>query len=1032
MDVSGNIQIQQKYTESGIYPAGNLTFSTNDSSHRWEVGAIEGYVKANAGSEGGYPGGLAFKTKNADNNSNTVATTKMVIDASGNVGIGTTTPDYKLDIFEDTTDTENSIRYKCSAPQGQNSKSYMRLERDGYGGAIGGGLIQGSGGVLALATIHNDGPITDHMTIRGNGNVGIGTTNPQYTLDVSGTIRATNNIYVGAHQVVTTGDTGTVSNTMLANSTISGVGLGSNLENLTAGNGISMENYNGNTERTIALDDTFTVTGDIQAGTITANSDTEGIQLGQHEIKLTNATAAHYSLVNATYGSTYNLEIRNTSSGLALGTFSSSDDDKTLMTFNSGGNVGIGTTNPQTALQITSSSGLRLTNTAIKQNANERIGYIDFNNNGYGAAIESCVGVGTTPNNSDLRFMTTYNFSNPYVERMRIDREGNVGIGANSPDYKLDIFEDTTDTESYIRYSAKAITGDGVTSTTYMRLERGNSGGSNGYGGAIGGYLTQTVGPGLVLATINNGTINDHMTIRGNGYVGIGTTNPQYTLDVSGSVSAQKGKSIGHVSYFGNMAIGDLGFNNHAGIAFHRSTTYDTSFALLQTSGGATILNSSSGQNIAFNVGNLNKMTITSGGKVGIGTNSPDYPLEVQVNSSLEYSITSGFAFWHNMTIANSDVIHYSSSVYDGATSNQDFSPATSILAHGAIVSKHGFWADSDSRIKTNIIDMNDDSALTTLRQIQPKIYEYKDKLSRGNHTVYGFIAQQIKELLPKAITLQSRPVPSIYEFGQVTSSSSDNFYDTITFTTFNTADLDTSSNTLIVVDDTSKRHSVNITAVIDSSSVRVDTDLSEWMGAVDASGNVTRNEVQTYEKVILDASNNVILENYDIEPIASMDASDASDASENVVGKMADLTGDNTIDSSGNYVDASGNTIAAINADGHYIDASGNFFDTDGNLKDASGSLIGTYKAEWKNVIIHGTTTFVYGQEVDDFHVLQKEYIFTVATAALQEVDRQLQAEKVKVSTLESDLTAEKAKTATLESQMADLLARVSALESA
>ena len=158
----------------------------------------------------------------------------------------------------------------------------------------------------------------------------------------------------------------------------------------------------------------------------------------------------------------------------------------------------------------------------------------------------------------------------------------------------------------------------------------------------------------------------------------------------------------------------------------------------------------------------------------------------------------------------------------------------------------------------------------------------------------------------------------------------------------------------------------------------------------------------------------------------------DASDASENVVGKMADLTGDNTIDSSGNYVDASGNIIAAINADGHYIDASGNYFDMDGNFKDASGSLIGTYKAEWKNVIIHGTTTFVYGQEVDDFHVLQKEYIFTVATAALQEVDRQLQAEKVKVSVLESDLTAEKAKTATLESQMADLLARVSALESA
>jgi len=57
-----------------------------------------------------------------------------------------------------------------------------------------------------------------------------------------------------------------------------------------------------------------------------------------------------------------------------------------------------------------------------------------------------------------------------------------------------------------------------------------------------------------------------------------------------------------------------------------------------------------------------------------------------------------------------------------------------------------------------------------------------------------------------------------------------------------------------------------------------------------------------------------------------------------------------------------------------------------------------------------------VYGQEVDNFYSLKKDTIWTLATAALQEVDRQLQAEKTKVSTLES--------------QVADLLSRVSALE--
>jgi hypothetical protein len=48
-----------------------------------------------------------------------------------------------------------------------------------------------------------------------------------------------------------------------------------------------------------------------------------------------------------------------------------------------------------------------------------------------------------------------------------------------------------------------------------------------------------------------------------------------------------------------------------------------------------------------------------------------------------------------------------------------------------------------------------------------------------------------------------------------------------------------------------------------------------------------------------------------------------------------------------------------------------------------------------------------VYGQEVNDFHTLNKDAIWTVATAALQEVDRQLQAEKQKTSALQTAFDA-------------------------
>ena len=57
-----------------------------------------------------------------------------------------------------------------------------------------------------------------------------------------------------------------------------------------------------------------------------------------------------------------------------------------------------------------------------------------------------------------------------------------------------------------------------------------------------------------------------------------------------------------------------------------------------------------------------------------------------------------------------------------------------------------------------------------------------------------------------------------------------------------------------------------------------------------------------------------------------------------------------------------------------------------------------------------------LYGQKPDDFYRLNKDSIFTLASAALQEVDRQLQAEKAKV--------------ATLETQLASVLTRLDALE--
>ena len=55
----------------------------------------------------------------------------------------------------------------------------------------------------------------------------------------------------------------------------------------------------------------------------------------------------------------------------------------------------------------------------------------------------------------------------------------------------------------------------------------------------------------------------------------------------------------------------------------------------------------------------------------------------------------------------------------------------------------------------------------------------------------------------------------------------------------------------------------------------------------------------------------------------------------------------------------------------------------------------------------IAGEDVFVFGQVIQDFHHLNKDYLWTIATSALQEVDRQLQAEKTRNDELEARILA-------------------------
>ena len=68
----------------------------------------------------------------------------------------------------------------------------------------------------------------------------------------------------------------------------------------------------------------------------------------------------------------------------------------------------------------------------------------------------------------------------------------------------------------------------------------------------------------------------------------------------------------------------------------------------------------------------------------------------------------------------------------------------------------------------------------------------------------------------------------------------------------------------------------------------------------------------------------------------------------------------------------------------------------------------------------------FVYGHNVDDFLLVENDAIWTVATAALQEVDRQQQADKVRIAELENQVSELETAVTSQQSIINDIVERL------
>jgi hypothetical protein len=101
---------------------------------------------------------------------------RAVIDSSGNVGIGTSSPSDKLQVTGGILRVENTLGYGATMLNTSGMGMYMTLADQGNSSAVG----TNNGSLI----FYNSGNTTERMRIDSSGNVGIGTTAPSSKLNV--------------------------------------------------------------------------------------------------------------------------------------------------------------------------------------------------------------------------------------------------------------------------------------------------------------------------------------------------------------------------------------------------------------------------------------------------------------------------------------------------------------------------------------------------------------------------------------------------------------------------------------------------------------------------------------------------------------------------------------------------------------------------------------------------------------------------------------------------------------------------------
>jgi len=144
-------------------------------------------------------------------------------------------------------------------------------------------------------------------------------------------------------------------------------------------------------------------------------------------------------------------------------------------------------------------------------------------------------------------------FSTNDTERMRIDSSGNVGIGTNSPDDKLHIYENANDSIQLKIENAYASSRAGISiinDSSYLNIQQHSGAAIIENYGTTGTYFYQKGSGGYVFRTTDSN--NDRLVIANDGSVGIGDFTPTINLAIGDSDTGFHSMGDGELAWYSN------------------------------------------------------------------------------------------------------------------------------------------------------------------------------------------------------------------------------------------------------------------------------------------------------------------------------------------------------------------------------------------------------------------------------------------------------------------------------------------------